>query len=120
MRTHTHRCCACCCGCCLQVVLRVLGTAAGAGISAALLTSPFLASCPPLLVLLLAVEAALLAPLVSASLHLRFAIALTLISSQVVVLCQVASGSGAVDGQARFIVARIIEVGGRHSGCVGG
>jgi len=70
-----------------------------------------LASSPPLLVLVLVAEAVLLAPLVTASLHLRFATALTLISSQVVILCQVEATTGVVLNQPRFVAARLVQVG---------
>eukprot|EP00775_Hariotina_reticulata_P002330 gene2330-2638_t len=93
----------------IRVVLRILGTAAGAGLAYACLTSSFLASCPPLLVLVLAAEALLLAPLVTASLHLRFATALTLISSQVVIFCQVEETTGVVLNQPQFVAARLVQ-----------
>lgn len=78
-----------------QVLLRILGTCAGASVGfAAVAIAP---SSPPALVGMLCAFALLIAPMASASFHLRLAMALTFISACVVVLCQVRGVGGSRD-----------------------
>ena len=93
----------------LQVLLRILGTCAGSSIGyAAVAIAP--CSAPALLAMLCAFGV-VLAPLASASLHLRFATALTFISAGVVVLCKYDVAQGCATASAGFFVGRIVQVG---------
>jgi hypothetical protein len=92
----------------LQVLLRILGTYAGSSIGyAAVLIAP---SSPPALMAMLCALGFVLAPLASASLHMRFATALTFISACVLVLCQHDIELGYAAASAVFLLGRFVEV----------
>lgn len=100
--------CCCCVLLLLQVLLRILGTYAGSSIGyAAVAIAP---SSAPALMAMLCAFAFVLAPLASASLHLRFATALTFISASVVVLCQYDLAAGQAAADVGFYVGRIVQV----------
>ncbi|KAF6253680.1 hypothetical protein COO60DRAFT_397201 [Scenedesmus sp. NREL 46B-D3] len=92
----------------IRVILRIVGTCAGASLGfAAVLIAP--GSAPALMAMLCALGFAL-APLASASLHLRFATALTFISAAVLVLCQYDVSLGYATASATFLLGRFVEV----------
>jgi hypothetical protein len=90
------------------VLFRILGTTAGSAVGfAAVLAVP---GSAPALAALLVVFAFGLAPLASASLHMRLAIALTFVSTSVLVFCRYDSDKGRATTSNTFFAARVPQV----------
>ncbi|KAF6253678.1 hypothetical protein COO60DRAFT_397258 [Scenedesmus sp. NREL 46B-D3] len=92
----------------IRVLFRIVGTCAGASLGfAAVLIAP--GSAPALMAMLCALGFAL-APLASASLHLRLAMALTFISACVLVFCRYDVDEGRATTSTSFFLGRILQV----------
>jgi hypothetical protein len=91
-----------------QVLFRILGTTAGSTVGfAAVLVAP---NSAPALAALLVAFAFALAPLASASLHMRLAIALTYVSASVLVFCRYNVAEGRATTSNSFFAARVLQV----------
>lgn len=94
----------------MQVALRIVGTAAGASIAHGVLSNPVLATHPALLIILMVAISMVLAPLASASFHLRLTTALILISACVTIVCQYDIELSSARASVAYLVTRILEV----------